>query len=159
MKKLRFVCFMCLMGLLACMLSGCDKDDNYVDLGLPSGTKWKSVNEIGGNMGLYTYDKAVKKFGDKLPSIDQWLELLHYCHCEKSKGRVKFIGLNGNTIVLPVSIKVRDCDGNVDEIRGAYWSSTPCIDSEYAAALVFGAWNGHCQPRCCKYSVRLIKNQ
>ncbi len=43
----------------------------YVDLGLPSGTKWKSVNEAGDENGFYTYDEAIKAFGNKLPTKKQ----------------------------------------------------------------------------------------
>ena len=47
----------------------------YVDLRLPSGTKWKSSNETG----FYTYEKAVNTFGDKLPTKKQCEELKDKC--------------------------------------------------------------------------------
>ena len=79
MKKLLFFSMMCLMAL---GIANCDKDSTgtgtsgggggitpagYVDLGLPSGTLWKDKNEEG---GFYTYDQAVSKFGNKLPTKD-----------------------------------------------------------------------------------------
>ena len=81
MKRTLFVLTTILFFALA--LTSCKKDEannnsnnndgggsaaGYVDLGLPSGTKWKSTNEIGGNNGFYTYDEAISAFGDKLPT-------------------------------------------------------------------------------------------
>ncbi|HJJ45480.1 MAG TPA: hypothetical protein O0Y17_00165 [Methanocorpusculum sp.] len=43
----------------------------YVDLGLPSGTLWKDKNESG---GFYTYDEAMKAFGNNLPTMEQFEE-------------------------------------------------------------------------------------
>lgn len=81
---------------------------DYVDLGLPSGTKWKKTNESG---GFYTYDQAVKKFGIQLPSNEQIQELMRFCNWEwKRNGRVISIqgtGPNGKTIeFMPVGVKV-----------------------------------------------------
>ena len=53
----------------------------YVDLGLPSGTKWKNMNETNADddYDFYTYDEAVRVFGDSLPNYKQFRELLTYC--------------------------------------------------------------------------------
>ena len=42
----------------------------YVDLGLPSGTCWRNSNE-GGDNARYTYNEAVSRFGNKLPTKQQ----------------------------------------------------------------------------------------
>lgn len=134
----------------------------YVDLGLPSGTKWKSVNEAGDENVFYTYDEAVKAFGDKLPTKEQLEELHYYCKWEylKDKQAYKITGLNGNFIVLPAA-GGRNCDGNVYNVGsyGYYWSSTPYA-SEYARSLYFNS--GYVfmlsRYRCSGQSVRLVQD-
>lgn len=49
--------------------------DCYIDLGLPSGTLWKSLNEEG----YYYYEKADSIFGCQLPTKKQWMELMRCC--------------------------------------------------------------------------------
>ena len=46
----------------------------YIDLGLPSGTLWKESNE-GGDYAYYTFDEAIIKFGNKLPTKQQLEDL------------------------------------------------------------------------------------
>ena len=52
------------------------QQSEYVDLGLPSGTLWKSKNEKG---MYYTYGEAVRQFGDQLPTREQFAELKAFC--------------------------------------------------------------------------------
>lgn len=83
-------------------------ENDYVDLGLPSGTKWKKTNEKG---GFYTYNQALKTFGNKLPSYEQIMELMQFCDWDwKTNGRIismQGTGPNGNTIeFIPVGVKV-----------------------------------------------------
>lgn len=94
----------------------------YVDLGLPSGTKWKSSNKAG----FYTYEKAVNTFGDKLPTKKQCEELKDKCKWTWNGNGYKVTGPNGQSIVLPATSH-RDCDGDVHDVGsyGYYWSSTP----------------------------------
>ena len=67
---------MCLMALTM-------NAQQYVDLGLPSGTLWKAENEIAGH---YTYEEAVVKFESKLPTKEQWEELpQHFITSSSSK--------------------------------------------------------------------------
>lgn len=72
----------------------------YVDLGLPSGTKWKTHIESG----YYTYDEAYKKFGNQIPTWAQLDELMQFCDYEDiTYGRspaIKIIGPNGNSLIL-----------------------------------------------------------
>ena len=129
---------------------------SFVDLGLPSGTKWKTQNQTG----LYTYDDAISKFGNRLPTKDQWNELTIECSWEWTGNGYKVIGPNGNSIVLPAE-GYRYCNGSVvaGGSLGNYWSFTP-DGSEYAWYLSFGS-NGvfmYSGDRCDGSSVRLVQN-
>lgn len=101
----------------------------YIDLGLPSGTLWKSTNEIGGDNGRYTYDEARNKFGNKVPYRKHFLELIEHCQWSWTGNGYKIIGPNGNSIYLPAA----GCRDFSEEIvcvgeRGFYMSSE--IDKE-----------------------------
>lgn len=75
----------CIMALAT--IAGCDKENSgsgshgsgtsahYVDLGLPSGTIWKSDNE----QGYYDFNSAVETFGESLPTYEQLEELIDNC--------------------------------------------------------------------------------
>jgi hypothetical protein len=130
-------------------------DVEYVDLGLPSGTRWKEVNEDG----FYDYDKAVSKFGSKLPTRQQLQELKNKCTWTWTGDGYKVIGPNGNSIFLPLT-GIRYCDGDVKFVGTGYcWSSTP-NDSDDAWYLYFysrGVYMNYYR-RCCGLSVRLVKN-
>ena len=131
------------------------QESEYVDLGLPSGTLWKSKNEKG---MYYTYDEAVSQFGDKLPTREQFAELQFCTWTWNGKGDV-VKGDNGNSIVLPAA-GYRDCNGDVSYVgtRGYFWSSTP-IDSDFAWYLFFDSSgvNMYYSYRCDGQSVRLVK--
>lgn len=133
---------------------------SYVDLGLPSGTLWKSENEE--NNKYYTYGAAVRNFGDKLPTKAQFYELKNNCTWTWTGEGVKIVGPNGNFIYLP-ALGWKYCMnhhlpapgiGNV----GSYWSSTPDM-SDTAWSLDFSSnrlrtvssW------RCNQQAVRLVK--
>lgn len=135
-------------------------NSNYVDLGLPSGTLWKSENE--GNNKYYTYGAAVRNFGDNLPTKAQFYELKNNCTWTWTGEGVKIVGPNGNFIYLP-ALGWKYCMnhhlpapgiGNV----GSYWSSTPDM-SDTAWSLDFSSnrlrtvssW------RCNQQAVRLVK--
>lgn len=82
MKKVISIFAVCLMALPICMVFSCSDKDNefsssgessgaYVDLGLSSGTQWKTTNEenaADAEYAFFTYDEAMSQFGDKLPS-------------------------------------------------------------------------------------------
>ena len=112
----------------------------YVDLGLPSGTLWKDKNE---DVGFYTYEQALSKYGSNLPSREQCEELKSICSWTWTGNGYKVTGSNGNSIVLPAS-GIRYCDGSVDGVgsEGYYWSSTP-QDSDNAWGLVFNSVGGN----------------
>ena len=161
MKKLLVIILTCFVAFT--MLVQCTKNNEYVDLGLPSGTLWKYLNESESDgSGFYTYDEAVKHFGNNLPTKTQWEELKDCCEWtwrENEKG-YKVTGPNGKFIMLPAA-GVRGCDGGVYSVGsgGDYWSSTP-YDSGNAWSLDFYS-GGVCMnrlSRCYGFSVRLVQD-
>ena len=129
----------------------------YVDLGLPSGTLWKSANEKG---GFYTYNEAVSKFGSNLPSREQWEELKGMCTWTWTGKGYKVTGDNGNFITLPAA-GCRGCVGDVNGVgsHGIYWSSTP-NGSDKAWYLHFSSGDVimNYNSRCYGLSVRLVQD-
>lgn len=95
--------------------------ENYVDLGLPSGTLWKAENEEG----LMDYKTAKKKFKKRIPSISQWEELSKYCAWSWIGNGYEVIGPNGSMIFIPAA-GYRNVSGQVGKVGvfGNYWSST-----------------------------------
>lgn len=142
---------------VAMLMTACKKDEvnnngnnngggtaaGYVDLGLPSGTKWKSANETGDENGFYTYHEAVNAFGDKLPTKEQLEELKENCTWVWQNNGYKVTGTNGNSIVLPAAgcSQVSVQNGNVYGVGefGILWSSTLYdADQDGAWSLYFG---------------------
>lgn len=136
--------------------------DGFVDLGLPSGTKWKRINEDEND--YFTFDEALKEFGKKtLPSREDFQELIDHCKSEWDdvrKGRV-FTGPNGNSIFLP-ALGYKSKNGfNVLSVGsyGDYWSGS-IYDENDAHYLSFSsdvvcADNGNI--RSYGLSVRLVQ--
>ena len=136
----------------------------FVDLWLPSGTLWKNVNEINPNDSskFFTYDEAVKSFGQQLPTKEQWEELKTYCDWAWLGGGWLVSCGNGNSIYLP-SLGFRYCDGHLygKGFMAGYWSSFSC-DSENA--YVFCYYDevlemANCYLMCYGFPVRLVSNE
>ena len=131
----------------------------WVDLGLPSGTLWRDQNEEVG--GFYTYEQAVSKYGNNLPTKDQFEELKNLCQWIWMDNVYKVIGPNGEFIVLPAMGR-HNCTEGVMIIgsRGYYWSSTPGVSSGDAWCLYFNSSKIKTYKfiRCNAFSVRLVKN-
>lgn len=123
MKKLLYVITAALC-LVACEKKTSNSD--YVDLGLPSGTKWKAVNEENANhkSGLYTMDEMLNEFRGKLPSKKQLTELRQECTWTWSETGFKVVGPNGNYIFLPADGSCDNRSGEIDGLGedGYYWS-------------------------------------
>lgn len=86
----------------------------YVDLGLPSGTKWKSRNEPNS----YTFAYAMRYFDGFLPTSGQFEELIENCIWKWTGKGYKVLGRNGNSIYLSAEFK------RGDDYMGAFWSKT-----------------------------------
>ena len=131
----------------------------YVDLGLPSGTLWRNSN-VGGVYARYTYDEAISRFGNKLPTKQQLEELKSKCTWTWTGNGYKVTGPNGYSITLPAA-GYRFCNGPVYDVGtyGDYWSSAP-NDSDYAWYLHFSSREVFMYPlnRCDGRSVRLVQN-
>lgn len=135
----------------------------WVDLGLPSGNLWKDANEDG----YFTYNNAVEKFKDNLPTIVDFAELVHYCKWEwssKLKGMI-VTGPNKNYIVFPFN-GFRDYDTkslcNVDS--GGYYisiSSDPSYNNiAYGLCLDSSSVDlSNYTKRSYGYSIRCVKHK
>lgn len=51
----------------------------YIDLGLPSGTLWATKTQYS-NM---TWDNAISRFGNRVPTMNQYKELLAHCKVDR----------------------------------------------------------------------------
>lgn len=133
------------------------KAHGLVDLGLPSGILWKDRNEEG---GFYTYEQALDKFGDRLPTKGQFEELRDKCRWKWTGDGYKVTGPSGSSISLPAA-GYRDCNGSVNRVGsgGFYWSTTP-YGSESAWDLDFysGSVLMYSHSRCYGFSVRLVQD-
>lgn len=130
----------------------------YVDLGLPSGTKWKKQNESG----FYKYEEAVEKFGNKLPTKKQLEELKNYCTWVWTGKGYEVTGPNGNYIYFPANGS-RDFVGDVYDVgkNGFYWSSTLDPNNSVAAYdLCFDSRQVGVSPSFYSFgqSVRLVQD-
>lgn len=133
------------------------KAKGLVDLGLPSGTLWKDKNEDG---GFYTYEQAVNKYRDDLPTKEQFEELKNKCRWTRIGDGYKVVGPNGNSIVLPAA-GYRGCLGDVYYVGsdGYYWSSTPhSSDRAWGLSVDSGGVDVSGYYRCYGYSVRLVQD-
>ena len=106
----------------------------YIDLGLPSGTIWKKVNESG----FFTCDQALGRFYNSLPTEEQWEELKNNCNWIWTGNGYRVIGPNHNVIFLPAS-GYQKCSGNEKGVGSiAYYQSKTIVDEYQVWALGFG---------------------
>ncbi|MBR0073618.1 MAG: hypothetical protein IJP95_07250 [Bacteroidales bacterium] len=130
----------------------------FVNLGLISGTLWKNQNELN----LCEWNLAVRLYGKKLPTKEQWEELKQLCQWtwDNTNKGYKVVGPNGNSIFLPAA-GGRTGGGYVGRVGsdGLYWSSTP-NGSAYAWYLYFnsGEVSMYDNNRCSVLSVRLVQD-
>lgn len=127
-------------------LAGASKESTpveYVDLGLPSGTKWGDRN-VGANKPedygeYYNWDEAMA-LPCKVPAIEQLEELSEECIWEwKGKG-YRVTGPNGKSIYLPAAGCRRDGSLRYAGSYGYYWSATLyASDPAFARVLYFNS--------------------
>lgn len=85
----------------------------YVDLGLPTGTKWANtfLTDENGEMVYLTYDEALKY---NIPAYTQYIELVEKCKweigcvCGPYTTELKITGRNGNAIILKKNKWIED---------------------------------------------------
>ena len=157
---------MCLTALSIGTMFSCTKSDEekeeeptdlYVDLGLPSGTKWKNANE----MGFYDYNEAIEEFGYYLPTKEQFDELKSSCQWtwDEVKRGSKVEGPNGKSIFLP-AMGYKNCDGSMGYVGtyGTYWSSSH-TSAELAYRLSCSSLGPYVfeDLRCMGLSIRLVQ--
>ncbi|MCR5425151.1 MAG: DUF4670 domain-containing protein [Bacteroidales bacterium] len=136
----------------------------YVDLGLPSGTYWKKENE-GGDATIfrwgdyYTYQEAIKKFGNKLPSKKQYEELLKHCKwtLDNHDNGFKVIGPNGNYIILK-KVGHSAITGNIVDIElaGSYWTSSSNGTEAWEFNIDCDNYGLYSCPQIYRSAVRLV---
>ena len=116
---------------------------DFVDLGLPSGTKWQKGNEntgITNSVVYFHYSDAISQFGSSVPTVQQWKELTEKCNwiwtkkCQEAiigKDTImlsgyKVFGPSGDSIMLPAT-GCCSCSGDTCYLDsyGIYMSSTP----------------------------------
>lgn len=137
----------------------------FVDLGLPSGLllATENVKDENGNEAYFTFDEVVKKFGNSLPTKEQWGEIFEHCAKEwdeKRKGLV-LTGHNGNTVFLPAAGYRNGSSVHNVGSGGNYWSSTPSYNNVNSAYRV-GFYSDDMFPQGSSYrysgfSVRLAR--
>ena len=130
-----------------------------VDLGLPSGTLWRNSNE-GGDNAQYTYDEAISRFGNKLPTKQQLEELKSKCTWTWTGKGYKVTGPNGNSILLPAAGQ-RLRDGNTQFVGTyGYYNSSTLTDSGNAWILLINSSKVSMGgvSRGGVHSVRLVQN-
>ncbi len=146
-KTLFFGVLLCTLGLMTACKSGDKSNDTekqetksliddettkadtipegYLDMNLPSGTIWKVENET--SPIFINFNDAVKQYGDKLPTAEQWEELLNVCTWTwDGMGGYNVVGPNGNFLYFG-SAGYSTWDGIDKEWAeaGYYWTSTP----------------------------------
>jgi hypothetical protein len=101
----------------------------------PDTGNYFSIIDIGSDIAGTEYDVATVKWGSgwTMPSRQQIMELREYCEAAWGRGRrtMKFIGSNGNFIILPDAGN-KTSSGTVTSFNGMgfYWSSSASLDDE-----------------------------
>ena len=135
MKKL--LLFLAFVGLVACNENKPSKQQGpvdpseltYLDLGLQSGTKWATtpIFNPAREDGTWSYEEAMARFSDHLPTMNQFRELLGPHRLDWVTDRetgvwgLKIKGQDGTTLFLPAITDIEDGDAYTSAL---YISST-----------------------------------
>ena len=98
----------------------------YVDFGLPSGTLWA---EESAGTGYYTINEAKAEYGNRLPTKEQWQELIDNCNWEwkdDEKGYLVSSKTDPKTNIFLDTFGYMNSNGEIINAlsRGYYWSRT-----------------------------------
>ncbi len=121
------------------------KHPHWIDLGLPSGTKWRCCNEGASTPEAYgdyfTFGQV-----SSAPTKDQIKELVDNCTYEwttqNGVNGGKFTGPNGGSIFLPATGNSWDDEFYYAGSNGHYWSSS-LTESRQDYAWYFYFYSGH----------------
>ena len=150
-------------------LEAIKNQQGFVDLGLPSGTQWRGVNDR--YMESFRYKANTGNDKINIPTYSQWVELIENCTWEKVPGGCVVTGRNNNSIFLPFDGQGNCIDNKVIDKGnwGNYWSRTPSNQQIYedcAYAFIFsskmygvGKELLMLNTKCTKNSIRLIKER
>lgn len=144
-----------LLSSLLCFMALTITAQEYVDLGLPSGTLWKSTDE----QGLYTYSSARYYFKDALPNKAQVKELFYNCTWKWTGKGYKVTGPNQNSIYFAFN-GYKDCDDDMhDEGSSAVLWTLDNAGANYAYFYII--WDQGREivedANCRSCAVRLVK--
>lgn len=144
--------------------------EQYVDLGLPSGTLWATRN-VGADSpeeygDYFTWGEAMK-LDCTLPTKEQALELIRECSSVWTKQNgvngCLFTGPNGNTLFLPAAGGYYVNESLYDEYsRGYYWLSSLIGDTSHNACYLTFDSISVCWDNGYRYngqSVRAVKKK
>lgn len=106
----------------------------FIDLGLPSGTKWADRNLEG----YFTFDEACK---NNAPTAVQMAELYEHCEWKWDSEKKGYIvtGPNGNSIFLPAAGYIPSDDNEPTCVgsEGDYWTKCPSKTSAAIGRLLY----------------------
>ena len=135
-------------------------DPNFVDLGLPSGTKWKIENEVDLSRHNCFNLAEMQEMVSQVPTESQWRELQKECTWKwnfEQNGFDVRSKINGNTIFLPAAGFYNNRGTLVEEeIEGTYWSSTPGANNQYVFQWFNPANISLLSSVPTSYSIRLV---
>ena len=151
MKKIISIIAMIIVSI---SMSAKDIPVGYVDLGLPSGTCWKAVDEPG----FFTYLSAKYYYGEALPNRAQVKELLYNCTWKWTGKGYRVTGPNQNSIYFPFA-GYKDCDEDLhyDGSAAVLWTLDNA-GSNYAYVYVLSDKQRSIleESNCWGCSVRLV---
>ena len=140
-----------------------EPDEEYVDLGLTSGTKWKATNEWNPDdsaAGLFLYADALVLFNSVLPTEAQIQELIDECEWEWNGSGATATGPNGKHIDLP-AMGYRNYLGELNNVGVTcnYWTVEGIALSYFSDALEISPMVNHVASGQIALSVRLVQNE
>ena len=154
------------ISLLMCFAALQMSAQTFVDLGLPSGTKWATTNLSS----KLDYFQATSCSQGSVPTKEQFDELIDYCDVSWNERGCKFVGSNGKSLFFPAEgiIRLKSNTSQGEGEVGVYWTSS--INSYYGDTfdvwvMSFSINEGKLQItttddlRKKAFSVRLVQNK